>query len=123
MKKLMYVLSLVVMASLILSACAAPTAAPTEAPVVETEPPAPTEPPVPAWEAPEGALVASFVDAAPTLDGVADEAFWSDAEDFIVDVDGGFGGYETKVNLKAVYTADSIYFLATYNDPTESWFR
>ncbi len=123
MKKLMYVLSLVVMASLILSACAAPTAAPTEAPVVETEPPAPTEPPVPAWEAPEGALVASFVDAAPTLDGVADEAFWADAEDFIVDVDGGFGGYETKVNLKAVYTADSIYFLATYNDPTESWFR
>ncbi len=123
MKKLMYVLSLVVMASLILSACATPTAAPTEAPVVATEPPAPTEPPMPAWEAPEGALVASFVDAAPTLDGVADEAFWADAEDFIVDVDGGFGGFETKVNLKAVYTADSVYFLMTYKDPTESWYR
>jgi Ethylbenzene dehydrogenase len=25
--------------------------------------------------------------------------------------------------LKAVYTADSVYFLLTYDDPTESWFR
>ncbi|MEK6751257.1 MAG: ethylbenzene dehydrogenase-related protein [Chloroflexota bacterium] len=124
MKKIVYVFSLIVLASLILSACGTPpTAAPTEAPIVATEPPAPTEPPMPAWEAPEGALVASFVDAAPTLDGVADEAFWADAEDFVIDVDGGFGGFETKVNLKAVYTADSVYFLMTYEDPTESWFR
>lgn len=123
MKKIMFVLSLIVMASLVLSACATPTAAPTEAPVVATEPPAPTEAPMPAWEAPEGALVASFVDAAPTLDGVADEAFWADAEDFTIDVDGGFGGFETEVNLKAVYTADSVYFLMTYADPTESWYR
>lgn len=123
MKKIMFVLSLIVMASLVLSACATPTAAPTEAPVAATEPPAPTEAPMPTWEAPEGALVASFVDAAPTLDGVADEAFWADAEDFIIDVDGGFGGFETEVNLKAVYTADSVYFLMTYADPTESWYR
>ena len=93
----------------------------TEAPA--TEAPAPTEPPMPAWNAPKGALVASPVDAAPTLDGVADEAFWADAEDFVVDVDGGFGGYETKVNIKAVYTTDSVYFLVTYTDPTESWYR
>jgi hypothetical protein len=75
------------------------------------------------WEAPKGALVASFVDAAPTLDGVGDEAFWADAEAQVIDVDGGFGGYETKVNLKTVYTADSVYFLMTYEDPTESWYR
>jgi hypothetical protein len=61
MKKLVYVLSLIVLASLILAACA-PAATPvaTEAPVVATEVPAttaPTEPPMPAWEAPEGALI------------------------------------------------------------------
>jgi len=121
MKKTMFVVSLIVLASLVLSACG--TTAPTEAPVVVTEPPAPTEPPMPAWDAPEGALVAYPVDAAPTLDGVADEAFWADAEDFVIDVDGGFGGFETKVNLKAVYTADNVYFLVTYKDPTESFFR
>ena len=38
--KLLIVLSLVVMASMLLSACAQPTAAPTEAPVVATEAPA-----------------------------------------------------------------------------------
>ncbi len=124
MKKIVSVLSLIVLASLILSACGTPTPAATEAPVVVTEAPVvATEPPAPAWEAPEGALVASFVDAAPTLDGVADEAFWAEAEDFVIDVDGGFGGFETKVNLKAVYTADSVYFLMTYEDPTESWYR
>lgn len=124
MKKIVSVLSLIVLASLILSACGTPTPAATEAPVVVTEAPVvATEPPAPAWEAPEGALVASFVDAAPTLDGVADEAFWAEAEDFVIDVDGGFGGFETEVNLKAVYTADSVYFLMTYEDPTESWYR
>ncbi len=123
MKKIMSVLSLLVLASLILSACGTPAPVATEAPIVATEPPAPTEAPAPMWEAPKGALVSSFVDAAPTLDGVGDEAFWADAEDFIVDVDGGFGGYETKVNIKSVYTADSVYFLLSYEDPTESWFR
>lgn len=124
MKKIMYVLSLIALTSLILSACGTPTAAPTEAPVVVTEAPAvATEPSMPAWEAPEGALVANPVDAAPTLDGIADEAFWADAEDIVIDVNGGFGGFETKVNLKAVYTADSVYFLMTYEDPTESFFR
>ena len=68
MKKIMYILSPIVLASLMLSACGTPTAAPiavpTEAPVVATEPPAAaaTELPMPAWEAPEGALVAYPVD-------------------------------------------------------------
>ncbi len=124
MKKLFVLVSLLVLASLVLSACGTPaTPAPTEPPVVATEPPAPTEPPVPVWEAPDGAFVAYPVASAPTLDGVADEAFWADAEDFVVDVDGGFGGYETKVNIKAVYTADSVYFLVSYADPTDSFFR
>jgi hypothetical protein len=130
MKKLMYVLSLIVIASMALAACGAPatpvaTEPPAPAPVA-TEVPAtaaPTEPPAPMWEAPAGALVAYPVASAPSLDGIADEAFWADAKDIVIDVDGGFGGFETKVNLKAVYTADSVYFLMTYKDPTESWFR
>ena len=128
MKKLMYVLSLVVLASLMLAACApaaTPTAAPTEAPVVATEPPtlAPTEPPAPAWEAPEGALVAYPVDAAPKLDGVADDASWADAQELVIPVAGGFNNFGTEAKLKAVYSGDTVYFVMTYADPTESWFR
>ena len=48
--KLFIVLSLVVMASMLLSACAQPTAAPTEAPVVPEEPVATEEPAGPPFE-------------------------------------------------------------------------
>lgn len=127
MKKIMSVLSLIVLASLFLSACgtptAAPTAAPTEAPVVATEPPAPTEPPMPAWEAPKGALVSYPVDAAPTLDGVADEAAWADAQETVIPVAGGFNNFAVDASLKSVYSGDTVYFLLTYADPTESWYR
>lgn len=121
MKKTMFAISLIVLASLVLSACG--TTAPTEAPVVATEPPAPTEPAVPAFEGPAGALVAFPVSAAPTLDGLADDAVWADAEEIVVEVQNGFNNFETKARLKAVYTADDVYFLLTYEDPTESWFR
>lgn len=128
MKKFMYVISLLVLASLILSACGAPAPAPTEAPVAATEAPAteapaPTEPPMPAWEAPKGALVAFPVDAAPKLDGIADDAAWADAEPITIEVQNGFNNFATKAELKAVYTADTIYFVLSYEDPTESWFR
>lgn len=127
MKKIMYVLSLIVLASLFLSACgtptAAPTAAPTEAPVVATEPPAPTEPPMPAWEAPEGALVSYPADAAPTLDGVSDDAAWAGAQETVIPVAGGFNNFAVDASLKSVYSGDTVYFLLTYADPTESWYR
>jgi hypothetical protein len=127
MKKFMLVISLIAMASLILSACGTPAA--TEAPVVEapaaTEAPteAPTAEPAPAWDAPKGAFVSLPVDTAPTLDGAGDEAFWADAEEIVIEVDGGFNKFETKVYLKSVYTEDSVYFLMTYEDPTQSFFR
>lgn len=127
MKKLVYVLSLIVLVSLILAACA-PAATPvaTEAPVVATEVPAttaPTEPPMPAWEAPEGALVAYPADAAPTLDGVADDAAWASAPEAVIPVSGGFNNFGTDASLKSVYDGDTVYFVLTYADPTESWFR
>jgi hypothetical protein len=122
MKKLLTLVSVLVLTSMLLSACGAPA---TESPAVVTEPPAPvmTEPPVPAWTAPEGALVAVKTASAPTLDGVGDEVFWAEAEEIVINVAGGYNGFTTEVHLKAVYTEDSVYFLMTYADPTESWFR
>lgn len=139
MKKLFHILSLLMIASLVLAACApaATTVAPTElqpantdvpptaveAPATETPVPA-TDTPVPAWAAPEGsALIAVSVDAAPTLDGVSDEAFWADAPALVIPVSGGANNFAADANLKAVYTGDAVYFLLTYNDPTESWYR
>ena len=121
MKRLTTILSLIMAASMLLAACA-PAATPTEAPVppTATEAPAPT---VPAWTAPEGALVAVKTGSAPTLDGVGDEAAWADAEEIVIKVENGFGGFATEVHLKAIYTEDSVYFLMSYADPTESWFR
>jgi len=128
MKKFMYVLSILVLASMILAACApaaTPTAAPTEAPteVAATEPPTATEPPAPAFEAPEGALVSYAADAAPVLDGVADDAAWANAQETVISVAGGFGDYAADASLKSVYSGDTVYFVLTYADPTESWFR
>ncbi|HSL43272.1 MAG TPA: ethylbenzene dehydrogenase-related protein [Anaerolineales bacterium] len=133
MKKLIYLISLLVLASLVLAACggspeptAAPTEAATEAPVV-TEPPATeapaTEPPAPAFEAAEGALVAYPVDAAPELDGVADDAAWVEAQEITIPVAGGYNNFSTEATLKAVYNGDTVYFTLSYADPTESWFR
>jgi hypothetical protein len=133
MKKVLYVFSLVVIASMILAACggaATPTAAPvpTEPPATQapTEVPAtepPTEPPAPAFTAPEGALVAYPVDAAPTLDGVADDAAWANAQENTISVAGGFNNFGTDVTIKSVYDGDTVYFLLSYADPSESWFR
>jgi len=41
----------------------------------------------------------------------------------VIPVAGGFNNFSTDIHLKAIYTADEVYFLATYEDPTESWFR
>src|SRR5574341_53756 len=96
--------SLIAIAAFIVAACgpaATPTVAPTQPPptLPPTEPPpteippteAPTEVP---WTAPEGALVSVTAGAAPTLDGVGDEAAWADAPAVEIEVSGGanFGG-------------------------------
>src|SRR5574341_1190905 len=129
MKKIFAILSALVLASLVLSACGAPaTPAPTEPPatqapteVLPTEPP--TEPPAPEFSAPEGALVAFPAEAAPTLDGVADDAAWADAQETVISVAGESNYFATDVSIKSVYSGDTVYFLVSYADPTESWFR
>src|SRR3990172_475550 len=128
MKKLLYVLSLIVLASMVLAACGAPaTPVATEPPApAPTEVPptiAPTEPPAPAWEAPEGALVSYPVAAAPELDGVADYAAWAHPQETVISVAGGYNNFGVDASLKSVYSGDTVYFVLTYADPTESWFR
>ena len=68
-------------------------------------------------------LLAVKVATPPTLDGNPNDAAWSQAKPLMVKLSGGenFGGKgETTATLKAVYTADTIYFLVQYNDPTNS---
>lgn len=127
MKKVFLLVNVMVLAALALAACAPAAEAPAEPVVTEapamTEAPVPPEPPAPEWTAPAGALVALPVDTAPMLDGAADEAFWAEAQEITIPTAGGFNNFATDVKLKAVYTADSVYFLMSYADPTDSWFR
>ncbi|MBI3076775.1 MAG: ethylbenzene dehydrogenase [Deltaproteobacteria bacterium] len=66
-------------------------------------------------------LLAKKVDAPPVLDGMMDD-LWRQAQPVTVKVVGGrnLPGGTTDVTLRAVYTADMIYFLVQYKDPTES---
>jgi hypothetical protein len=66
-------------------------------------------------------LVAKKVAAPPALDGMVED-LWTQAPPVTVKVLGGrnLPGGTTEVTLRAVYTADMVYFLAQYKDPTES---
>ncbi len=68
-------------------------------------------------------MTSILVDEAPTLDGVADEAYWEDAQPVEVLVRRGANSGESTVFIKSVYTEDSVYFLVTWDDPTESYLR
>jgi hypothetical protein len=110
-------------ASLVLAACAGGGA--TEVPTI-VPPPEPTtapEPTVPAWAAPEGALVSIPVGAAPTLDGVADDAVWAAAPAVTIPVSGGANNGSTEITLRSVYDGVKVYFVASWADPTQSFLR
>jgi hypothetical protein len=66
-------------------------------------------------------LFARKAAAAPTLDGTMEDA-WKDAPSLTVKVISGknLTGGTTDVTLRALYTADMVYFLAQYKDPTDS---
>ncbi len=66
-----------------------------------------------------GTLTTVKVAAAPVIDGTP-EAIWNQATAFTVNVAGGANTVANTVTLKSVYTDDSVYFLATWNDTTES---
>lgn len=72
---------------------------------------------------PKDGLMSIPVDAAPTLDGVADEDFWADAPVLKVGVKGGANMSEGEVSLQSVYDQENVYMLITWTDPTESFIR
>ena len=68
-------------------------------------------------------LLAAKVATAPSLNAGAADPIWTKAAPLRIDLVGGenFGGKgSTTATLKAVYTADSVYFLVQYADPTNS---
>lgn len=69
-----------------------------------------------------GTLNSVMVAAAPVIDGIPD-TIWNQATAMTVNVAGGANSGAHTVTLKSVYTDDSVYFLATWNDPTESMRR
>lgn len=77
----------------------------------------------PAWNAPDGALVSVKTDTSPTLDGASDDAAWKDAPETAIKVTGGANKSATDVKIKSVYTADTVSFLAMWQDPTQSFIR
>ncbi len=66
-----------------------------------------------------GTLTSVKVEAAPVIDGTPD-ALWGNAAAMTVSTGGGANSGSHTVALKSVYTDDSVYFLAEWNDPTES---
>lgn len=73
------------------------------------------------------ALVATYTSTAPDLAAGASDPVWTKATALSAELTGGanFGAKpgekgETKVTLKAAYTADMLYMLIQYKDPTNS---
>ncbi len=72
-------------------------------------------------------LVAVYTSRAPDLNAGASDPVWAQANPVTAELTGGanFGAKpgdagETKVTLKAAYTADMLYMLIQYKDPTNS---
>ncbi|HWI83250.1 ethylbenzene dehydrogenase-related protein [Ramlibacter sp.] len=68
-------------------------------------------------------LVAAKAAAAPDLNAFAADPVWAGARALTVELNDGanLGGTgKTTANIKAVYTADSLYMLVQYKDPTNS---
>ncbi len=81
----------------------------------------------PAAAASKETLVAIYTGTAPNMGAGAVDPVWANARPLTVDLTGGanFGASpgkkgETKVTLKAAYTADMLYMLIQYKDPTNS---
>ena len=73
----------------------------------------------------QNVLTAVKAGAAPKLDGVADDAVWAKAPELKVALRLGrnFADGKTTATLKAAYTADTLYILVQYDDPTHSMRR
>lgn len=123
--KFVFILGLAVVFALGVTACSAPTPEPTKKPAATAAPVATTAPaPSPTTAASKPAatgltLTAAKVSAAPKD---ASDAAWNSATALKVPLKGQekFEGKTAEVTLKALYTADEIFFLATWADAEES---
>jgi hypothetical protein len=71
------------------------------------------------WEASTVESIRVNVD--PILDGVASEAAWANARPASIPVAGGANHGAALVSVRSVYTANTVYFLVAWADPSESW--
>ena len=125
MKKFLVILVVVLLAATIAfvgcKTTATETTAAAETTAAETTA---AETTVATWVAPEGsALVSLPVTEDIVVDGVADDVLWTKAAELVIPVSGGFNNFKADAKLKSVYTADRIFFMVTYADPTQSFFR
>lgn len=67
-------------------------------------------------------LLSAKADSAPKLDAKNLDAAWQDAPELKAQLANGdnFTGGKTDVTLKSLYTGDEIYFMAQWEDPTET---
>ncbi len=73
----------------------------------------------------QNTLTAVKVDKAPSLESLAGDPAWSGANSVTVNLNGGqnFKDGKTVANFRAVYTADALYILFSYDDTTQSFRR
>lgn len=64
---------------------------------------------------PSNVLWAKYVKEAPRIDGDSQDAVWRDAEPLTIPIQNG-----QPVTIKAVYTTQKVFFLATYKDSTKN---
>ena len=113
----------------------APTAAPTAAPTqpaprptaTHTQPapqPTPTTPPEqPPQPSVSGGLIAVPAAEAPVVDGQGNDAAWASAPELVIETTGGANDSAARVSLRAVYDSRRVYFMVTWEDPSNSWLR
>lgn len=75
-----------------------------------------------AQKIPANTVAATKTTAAPQIDGVVESA-WNKAQVLKIPVSGGANSGTTTVEIRALYTSDSVYFLMQWADPTESFRR
>jgi hypothetical protein len=120
-RKLLFLLSTLIVASVLLAACATPTPPP-PTPAPPTTVPSTLAPTAVPWTAPKGALVSYPVKTAPNIDGNADDAAWVEAQATIIPVT-TYGIPTFNWTVKSVYTTDTVYFLIQYPDANQEFSR
>ena len=67
-----------------------------------------------------GTVLSVSVDSAPSIDGSGSDAAWAGAPAMDFSTAGGANSGSSTGTIKSVHTADSVYFLVEWTDPTES---